>query len=539
MRGSSWLGVPLLLAAMVAPAWAQPEPDEPPPGEPPPVAPDAPAGEGDAPPAPAGEGDAPSGPAAPAPPAASPATAPVAEATAPAADGRGFWDGFSFGSYGRVIAASDAAGRPGRDADIVAHGSRLDLDNYAELELRRDDHWDAVDADTRLVTTLALGTPIFHYSGEFDAAIAVRNLYLEEVGLGTEGLAIWAGSRMLRGDDIYLLDFWPLDNLNTIGGGVRYAAPTHTTASLHMGLGQPQNPFYKQEAKRPAPLNQFGAATVELLDRQRWTGSLRLEQIVFLGDEPAEKAEPKPRPGLKFVAYGEAHAVPAGQRETAVPGVFEDLPSDNGYVVGAQIGAFTGERDTHVNLFVRYARGLAAYGEFAAPDVLALDKSTSDAHEVLVAIGGNWEASIFALTLGGYYRSFRNASEPLDFGDVDEGILVVRPHLFFGDWAGIAVEGTFEALQRGVLAQREGDEPNAPRALTARVGRIGIVPFVQPAGPGAFSRPRIQLQYVATFRDEGSRLLYPQDDPFSLRSVDHFFGIGAEWWFGSTSYGGT
>ena len=28
-------------------------------------------------------------------------------------------------------------------------------------------------------------------------------------------MGIWAGSRMYRGDDIYLLDFWPLDNLNT------------------------------------------------------------------------------------------------------------------------------------------------------------------------------------------------------------------------------------------------------------------------------------------------------------------------------------
>ena len=73
-----------------------------------------------------------------------------------------------------------------------------------------------------MVATLALGHPIFHYDGDFDARLAVRNLYLEERDLGLEGLSLWMGSRMLRGDDIYLLDFWPLDNLNTVGGGVRY-----------------------------------------------------------------------------------------------------------------------------------------------------------------------------------------------------------------------------------------------------------------------------------------------------------------------------
>ncbi|HZO14936.1 MAG TPA: carbohydrate porin, partial [Polyangiaceae bacterium] len=142
---------------------------------------------------------------------------------------------FTFGSYGRVIAATDLQGRPPRDADIVAHGSRLDHENYVELELRRDDHWFALDADTRFVATLALGHPVFHYDGEFDVRLAVRNLYAEERNIGLEGLSFWAGSRMLRGDDIYLLDFWPLDNLNTLGAGLGYEAKTHTKAHIHVG----------------------------------------------------------------------------------------------------------------------------------------------------------------------------------------------------------------------------------------------------------------------------------------------------------------
>ncbi len=464
---------------------------------------------------------------------------------------------FAFGSYGRITAASDADGRPAREADIVARGSRLDLPNYVELELRRDDYWHFAEAHTRFVSTLAIGHPVFHYDGEFDAALAVRNLYLEERDLGLEGLSVWAGSRMLRGDDIYLLDWWPLDNLNTVGGGARYgicgtaeapaaegatdppqpasSAEAHppwcTNVSLHVGLGQPNNPFYQQEVSRPAPLNQFGAATVALLDRQRWVGSLKAEQLVRFGG-PA---------GLKFVAYGEVHQVPSAEREADKAQTYESLPADGGFVVGGQVGAFSGKRDTHVNLFVRYAGGLAAYGEFAMPTGLSLDRTTDGAHELVVAAGGNGEIGPFAITAGGYFRSFRNANDTLDFGDVDEGIAILRPHLFFADWAGVAVEFSYQAQHRGVMTdETDPTEPARsadPRPLTAHLSRLGVMPFLAPAGPGAYSRPWLYLAYMASFRDEGARLLYPVDDAFRLREIDHFIGLGAEWWFGSTSYG--
>src|SRR3954469_6877164 len=86
-------------------------------------------------------------PAAPAPtpapgagPGAAPADAPPPVPPPPAApeDPK---SGFAFGSYGRMTPPPDFQGRPGRDADIVAPGSRLDEGNYVELELRRDDYW--------------------------------------------------------------------------------------------------------------------------------------------------------------------------------------------------------------------------------------------------------------------------------------------------------------------------------------------------------------------------------------------------------------
>lgn len=443
-----------------------------------------------------------------------------------------FVSGFSYGSYGRVVAAGDFKGRPGRDTDFVAFGSRLDETNYVELELRREDYWEKTQSHSRIVTTLAMENPIFHYSGQFDATIAIRNLFIEERDLGLKRLSVWAGSRMYRGDDIYLLNFWPLDNLNTLGGGARYAFDDKgwTSLAVHAGVNRPMGLFYYQTSQRVAPNNAFGASTVEILNRQKTLGSLKFSHIFPVGRKG----------GIKVVAYGEVHGLSAGQRETD-PEVYEDVPGETGFVAGAQLGGFTGERDSHLNLFFRYARGLAAYGEWGTPVRLGLDRTSADASEIRVAFGGNWEAGPFGLMAGGYLRSFRDASAALDIEDLDEGCIVLRPHLFFGEWGGLAVEGSFQAQQRGVLYSEpvaEGDLPEAPKGpLMGTMWRFGVIPFLSPAGRGDFVRPHIRLIYVVSARDKGAKALYPKDDVFSLRDIDHFFGIGAEWWFNSSSYG--
>jgi maltoporin len=45
------------------------------------------------------------------------------------------------------------------------------------------------------------------------------------------------------------------------------------------------------------------------------------------------------------------------------------------------------------------------------------------------------------------------------------------------------------------------------------------------------------LIYDVAIRDSGAQALYPVDHPFATRSVEHFIGFGAEWWFNSSSYG--
>lgn len=452
-----------------------------------------------------------------------PSTTRTAANAGDSADNRSpdYADGFHFGTYGRVVAGGDHRGRAGRDADITAYGSRLDASTYAELELRREDYWKATGAYTRVVATVAFQAPVFHYNADFAAKLAIRNLYIEESGLGLKNLKVWIGSRMYRGDDIYLLNFWPLDNLNTMGGGLSYEFIPNLVLKLHSGINQPANSFFGQTSQRPAPLGQVGDTTVRILDRQKSISSAKLSHIFSVGKTG----------GIKPVLYGEFHYVPKGQRELETQR-YQSLPDDKGFVVGAQLGLFTGQRSTHLNLVARYARGIAAYGEFNAPSRLAVDRSSKGAREILLAMGGNYEVGPFGVLLGAYWRSFRNASPGLDLDDLGEGAVVARPTVWFGKIAGLSVEGTYEAQRRGVLL----GHGSSAKPLFAQVGRIGVVPFLTPAGRGNYARPHFQFIYLMTLRDANARKLYAQDDVFHLRSVDHFIGIAAEWWLGSTSY---
>jgi maltoporin len=286
--------------------------------------------------------------------------------------------------------------------------------------------------------------------------------------------------------------------------------------------------------QRTPALNQPGASNVNVLDRQRLILSAKASHIFSIGKTA----------GLKTVLYGEAHDVSSGQRETARPGIFEDVPGDGGYVVGAQIGAFTGKDASHVNLFIRYAGGMAAYGEFGSPTQLAPDRTSAGAGEFRVALSGNFETGPLGVMLAGYVRSFRNASPDLDFDDVDEGIIIARPHFFFGEYGGLAAEVSYQAQQRGVLATPQ-TQAGAPVPLPdagphhASLVRFGLIPFLNPAGKGDYSRPQLRLIYLATRRDDGARALYPRDEVFGLRTWEHFFGVGVEWWFNAqTTYGG-
>jgi maltoporin len=439
---------------------------------------------------------------------------------------------FEFGSYGRVQIASDLRGGTGRQANIVAYGTRIDEDSYAELELRREDTF-AGGIKNKVVTTLGLFPPFFQFTGDATQNIGLRNLY-DQASYGP--LTLWVGSRMYRGDDIYLLDWWPLDNQNTVGGGVGGNLPPtsagETQIAVHAGMERLDNPAQFEQIPVVAP---FGAGTtnVTILDRPRMTETLKITQLVR-NSKVAKPFEDDKR-GVKFILYGALQEMSAGVYTNTSIGTTNNpqtaYPSDTGFLVGGEFGYWTGERDTFIQLFARYAHGLAAYDPLAEPITFDANRTTNAANEVLFAVGGNFEKGAFGLLYGAYFRYFTDGDpQPTSVQTYDEGTIDLRPQLFIGEHWGIAVDGSYQARRYAEL------DPTTSAPLTASEWRGGIIPYFSPAGRGSYKRPQLRIIYAITARDEGARALYAAQDVFSQRSVEHYLGLGVEWWFNSSSY---
>ena len=435
---------------------------------------------------------------------------------------------FEFGSYGRVYAASDLRGGTGRGSNVVAFGPRIvDEGNYAELELRREDKWNE-RVKGRVVATLALFPQFFHFTGKAQQNIGVRNLYAQ----GTyDNVTMWAGSRMYRGDDVYLLNWWPLDNQNTVGGGigaplykstqVQGATAYETILQLHAGQQRLDNPYQFQQVPVVAPFG-FGTVDVTKLDRPRTIETLKLTQFIRPGGGPG---------GFKAILYGELHQLSAGTFNDPLTKVDRGLPEDSGWMLGSQLTYFTGKRDTYASLVMRHARGIAAYDPLAVPITFALDRTTGGASETQIALSGNYEQEEFSILWAAYVRFFRDGSPAqTSTAKYDEGAAVIRPSVFLGDHFGISLEGSYQQRRLATL------QPGTNDQLNASVTKFGVIPYFSPAGRGSYKRPQIRLLYVASFRDSATRALYPVEDVFNQRSTEHFLGLGAEWWFNSSSY---
>jgi maltoporin len=200
-------------------------------------------------------------------------------------------------------------------------------------------------------------------------------------------------------------------------------------------------------------------------------------------------------------------------------------------MLGSQLTYFTGKRDTFASLVLRHARGIAAYDPLAVPATFAIDRTVSGASETQIALSGNYEQEEFSILYAAYVRFFRDGSpSETSIQKYDEGAAVVRPSVFLGDYFGVSVEGSYQQRRMATLL------PGTDDALNASVAKVGVMPYFSPSGRGSYKRPQIRLLYVASFRNPGTRALYPVEDVFSQRSTEHFLGIGAEWWFNSSSY---
>jgi len=436
--------------------------------------------------------------------------------------------GFRFGSYGRVIAGTDLRGGKPEAANVVAHGPRIVEPSYLELDFSY-----GIDTPTgkrlRPVITLAFDGTLFHDTGDFDAQPALRNLYLEAEL--THEVTGWVGSRMYRGDDIYLFDYWPLDDLNTVGGGVMFRH--HETenyggnvleVSGHAGVNRLNNEFQFQQIDVANP--EQGATTVEQLNRQRLVASATAAYTMDNGIAD---------PNFKFKLHGELHALPDGSRQRD-DGTIEYLPSDSGYLVGLQASTFgfapsrLGFR-RHLNLYARYAKGLAAFDELAQPTSFGPELKTTRASELTLGASGNFDHELGNVMLGALSRRFVDAdSSSVDHDDGWEYAVALRPLANLGGGAFAGTELSYQArFPRGLNAVTQ-------RAEDPSVFQIAPMIVYSPMGPSGYDRPQLRVVYRAARLNDGARDLYVPDDPRSAYTWTHFLGFQAEWWFNSSTY---
>ncbi len=437
------------------------------------------------------------------------------------------WKGFRFGSYGRLIAGTDLRGGKPESANVVAHGPRIVEPSYLDIDLSYGFETKR-GLQLRPVITLAFAGTLFHDTGNFDAQPALRNMYLD--AQLTTKVTAWAGSRMYRGDDIYLFDYWPLDDQNTVGGGLMFRTAERQDGkgdalevAAHAGVNRLATPFQFQEVEVANP--EQGATTVVQLNRQRMIVSGTAAYLLDGGEGHLS---------LKGKLHGEVHALPSGTRKRD-DGSFEALPDDRGYLIGAEVSAFglggAPEHRRHLNGYVRYAKGLAAFDELAPPTSFGTDLKTDRASELTFGLGGNWDHAFGNVMLGVLSRRFVDADP--DSVDHDDGweyavnlrpLARVVPDVFVG--ADVSYQARFP----------RGLNPTTQRAEDPAVFQIAPMLVYSPMGPSAYDRPQLRLVYRAAHRNEAALDEFVPDDARHAHAWTHFLGVQAEWWFNSSTY---
>lgn len=423
---------------------------------------------------------------------------------------------FVFGSFARLGVFTNQLGKEIQDVDVVSYIPRLQKRPYLELYLGYGKRFSFGEFNA-LVTPAIAGDP-FHYSGQFRADFALRNAYLDVSNIGGYGFFVWAGSRMYRGDDVYLLDFWPLDNLNTLGGGLgwRYGGETFGYLELgaHLGLSRViGSNFFAQQIL--VSDQTFGATEVVTNNRQRVIGSVKASYY-----RPVAKWF-----AFKLKLYFEGHSIAEGAIEKRND-VTQVLPGDAGWVFGGQLSMFIPNTKNYLHFFVRHGESLGAYNALVVPFGLNIDGTTAGAKEDLVALSIStyfWDH--LGVSLGGYYRGFQSArNDEFDASSTEELAATLRVNVAFLKFLEQSVE---ISLQR---AYPKGINAEVLRQISPAVFKLSLMPTIM-SSPENFPELTVRLIYTYTTQSLDSQYLYVAEDARRLVRNYHFFGIQAEWLF--------
>ena len=225
---------------------------------------------------------------------------------------------------------------------------------------------------------------------------------------------------------------------------------------------------------------------------------------------------------------------PSGTRKRE-DGTLEALPSDNGFLVGAEASIFGMSRvpafRRHLNAYVRYANGLAAFDELAPPTSFGPQLKTDRANELTFGAAGNWDHELGNIMLGALSRRFVDAdTTATDADDGWEYAIDIRPLARVIPEVYAGVDLSYQArFPRGL-------NPNTQTAEDPAVFQIAPMIVYSPMGPSAYDRPQLRIVYRAARLNDAARNLFVDEDVRHDRTWTHFLGLQAEWWWNSSTY---
>src|SRR5262249_53392694 len=143
----------------------------------------------------------------------------------------------------------------------------------------------------------------------------------------------------------------------------------------------------------------------------------------------------------------------------------------------------------HLNVFARYAKGLAAFDELAPPTSFGPDLKTQRASELTFGLSGNWDLPIGNMMVGALSRRFINARAD---GSPDphtgweyrvdaRPLALVAPDWFVG--ADVSYQARFPS----------GLNPNTQRAEDPAIVQLAPMVVFSPMGSSAYDRPQLRL----------------------------------------------
>ncbi len=446
---------------------------------------------------------------------------------------KGNWFDVGFGSYGRmgVSWTTDNISTQGRRLNLNNMGSiggRMEEQDYLELGMAFHMRPVALKADSTEIN-VQFRTSVFSRSvalfGNSNTeslgglTIALPEAYAEARNVFTRGLNLWVGSRLYRGPDVHMADYFYFNDHSGQGAGIEYkrsrfhvnfVGSTDTTTTVP--------PYFFLNIKS-------GTQSLEIRNRLVYT----LEQDIKLS----------PRSLLSLM--GEFHRIGDPGRVIDSTNVLLSFPGDFGWVLGVRHQTdllLSLEPGSFNQLGIRYGSRIANGGDggsartwetFGAVDTTTFKFGNAYSWHIVDHFLLNFSRRF---SLNGYfiYNQSKGAARSSDVSKTYLGREVFnrKEDLSIGLKGVFYLSDIFHWQTELHLSQRKDGTQD-----WYRMAKLSLVPTLAIRGErSVWSRPHFRFIYSLAWFNKLARdhLYSPYLDLAGPKEWGHFFGIRAEWW---------